>query len=353
MDLFNLGTVPWKDSQGLYHALAHLGREGLFLLQPGGPYVCVGFHQDARKEVDVEFLESAKVPLVRREVGGGAVYLDQGQLFYQLILDPKRPNVPYNKDAFYRTYLGPVVDTFRDFGVEASFKPVNDIVTNGRKISGNGAAEINGMLVLVGNFMLDFNYDMMVRSLRVPDEKFRDKVHKTMYDALTTMKRELGQAPAIEDLSKRLVERYIPLLGDFEEKPVDEELRAKAEYLYDTQIGRPEWTYANDSRAADLRSVRIAEGTNVIQRVFKSPGGLIRATAVERDGKLSDVHLSGDFFLFPMNSLPELEAALEGIEATADAVETRLAALYAERGYESPGVGPADFASALLERGQA
>lgn len=349
MDLYNLGTVSWRDSQGLYHALAHLGREGLFLLQPGQPYVCVGYHQDARKEVDVDFLQSADIPLVRREVGGGAVYLDTGQLFYQLILDPSRDDVPYVKDAFYRRFLEPVVQTFRDFGVEASFKPVNDIIVDGRKISGNGAAEINGMMVLVGNFMLNFNYDMMVKSLRVPSEKFRDKVHKTMYDSLTTMTRVLGETPDMEALSARLVERYTPLLGEFTEREVDDELRARADEMWETMLSRDEWTFGNDRRESDGRSVRIAEGTNVIQRMYKSGGGLIRATAVEKDGYLYDVHLSGDFFFFPMAELPALEAALEGVAADAAAVEARLSEFYTSKAVDSPGVTPADFAVALVE----
>ena len=84
MDLYNLGTVSWLDSQLLYHALAYLGREGLILLQPGSPYVCLGYHQDAAQEIEVDFLTEHGIPIFRREVGGGAVYLDRGQLFYQL-----------------------------------------------------------------------------------------------------------------------------------------------------------------------------------------------------------------------------------------------------------------------------
>ena len=55
MELYNLGKVPWEDSQLLYHALAKLGRESLCLLSPATPYVCIGFHQDVAQEVDLEF----------------------------------------------------------------------------------------------------------------------------------------------------------------------------------------------------------------------------------------------------------------------------------------------------------
>ncbi|MCA9893467.1 MAG: lipoate--protein ligase family protein [Anaerolineae bacterium] len=351
MDLYNLGTVPWLDSQLLYHALAYLGREGLFLLQPGEPYVCLGFHQTAAKEVEAEYLQQHNIPLFRREVGGGAVYLDRGQLFYQLVIRADRPDVPVVKDAFYRKFLGPVVETFNDFGVEASFKPVNDIIVNNRKISGNGAAEINDMMILVGNFLMDFNYEMMAQSLRVPDEKFRDKVKKSLSDALTTLNRELGDAaPTLEQLSQRLIERYEPLLGEFTPRDVDDELRAEAERLWREQFSDPGWLTANDRRKPDLRSVRIAEGVNVIERAYKSPGGLIRATAIERDGCLTNVHLSGDFFVFPASSLVDLEMSLEGVVAESAAVEAQLTRFFESQHIELPGVTPADIADALLQK---
>jgi lipoate-protein ligase A len=348
MDLYNLGKVSWQDSQLLYHALAHLGREALMIVQPGDRYVCIGYHQDAEREVEVDYLRAHDIPLFRREVGGGAVYLDEGQLFYQFVLRADRDDVPKNKDQFYRKYLGPVVQTNRDFGVDAEFKPVNDIIVGGRKISGNGAGEIGGMAVLVGNFILDFNYEMMSRVLRVPDEKFRDKVYKTLEGALSTLKRELGEAPTIEQLSERLIEHCEPLLGRFTPRGVDDELRAMADRLWEEQFSHDEWTLANDLRRRGGRDVKIASGVHVVERVFKAPGGLIRATAVQREDRLYDVHLSGDFFLFPADSLADLETALEGVSAEAGAIEARITGFYASHAVETPGVTPHDFAVALV-----
>ena len=51
MELYNLGKVPWEESQIMYHALARLGRESLCLVSPATPYVCIGFHQDVEQEL--------------------------------------------------------------------------------------------------------------------------------------------------------------------------------------------------------------------------------------------------------------------------------------------------------------
>ena len=185
MELYDLGHVPWLDSQLIYHALPRLGMEGLVLLAPAQPYVCIGYHQDAGQEVDLAYCREQGIPVFRREVGGGAVYLGGQQIFYQLIIHRDNPLAPRDKEEFYRTFLAPVVQTYRDLGVETRYQPVNDIVTSaGRKISGNGAADIGKYSILVGNLIADFDYETMVRVLRVPDAKFRDKVHKSLREAV-------------------------------------------------------------------------------------------------------------------------------------------------------------------------
>ena len=348
MDYYFLDAVSWQHSQALYHAAAHLGREALFILRPSTPYLCLGYHQDAQQEIDLAYAKTNAIPVIRREVGGGAVYLDGMQLFFQLILRRDRPGVPANIAQFYRKFLQPVIDTYRQFGVPAEYKPVNDIISGGRKVSGTGAAQIEDMLVLVGNFIQDFNYDMMTKCLRVPDEKFRDKVFKTMYENLSTFQRETGSIPANADLAADLKARYEPLLGALEPKTLDGELVHKADELFD-EMYTDEWLLANDHRRPDPSQVKIAEGVYVIQKMLKTPGGLMRVTAVNRDGKLEDVHISGDFFFFPMANLVDLEDCLRGVPAEEADITQAVSAFYQQHGVESPGVAPADFASVLVK----
>ncbi len=345
MKTYFLDLVNWKDSQGLYHAAAHLGREVLFILRPAEPYVCIGFHQDAEQEIDLDFARANQIPIFRREVGGGAVYLDGNQLFYQLVIRSDHPSVPASKAAFYEKFLRPVVETYREFGVAADYKPVNDIIANGRKVSGNGAAEIEGMMVLVGNFIIDFNYEMMSKILRVPDEKFRDKVYKTLNENLSTIRRETGTFPDTSALAAALIKRYEPLLGPLPVKTViDAELRQKADQLLNI-MNTPDWTFDNDRRRLDTHQVKIREGVYVIQNMLKTPGGLVRVSAVNEEGFLRDVHISGDFFFYPAVFLPDLELALNDIKATPEAITQAVENFYSSQVVESPGLQPADFAA--------
>jgi len=125
------------------------------------------------------------------------------------------------------------------------------------------------------------------------------------------------------------------------------ELFRKADELM-VEMNTPDWLLANDHRGSNAKQVKIAEGVFVVQKVMKTPGGLIRVTAINRDGYLHDIHISGDFFIFPANSLSTLEEILEGVEANESALENRIANFYSESSVESPGVVPHDFAQVLI-----
>ncbi|MFZ5916694.1 MAG: lipoate--protein ligase family protein [Chloroflexota bacterium] len=344
MKLYQLAHVPWLDSQLLYHALPRLNMEGLFLLAPAEPYVCIGCHQDVDQDIDLAYCRANGIPVFRREVGGGGVFLDGHQLFYQLVLHRDNPLARGSKEDFYRRLLEPVVQTYGDLGVPARYKPVNDIITlEGRKISGNGAAEIADHLILVGNIIIDFDYETMVRVLRVPDEKFRDKVYQTMRENLSTLKRETGATPTLEAVMPLLARRFEEALGALEPAPLPQAVYAKAREIQPALTG-DEWFYKRGKRVPD-RDVKIAAGVNVIQRLHKAPGGLVRAVFGLKDGQLGDVSLSGDFFFYPAEKLPVLELALKG--ASLDEVAARIADFYQAEGIEAPGLTPADLAQAF------
>ncbi len=291
------------------------------------------------------YCQAHSIPLFRREVGGGAVYLDSDQLFYQLVIRSDSPLVPSGKEAFYRKFLEPVAETYRAIGILGKYRPVNDVITeDGRKISGTGAAEIEDHLVLVGNLIMDFNYQMMSRVLKVPDEKFRDKVYKTMRENLSTIRRELGTAPPRIELERLLIANFGKVLGSLEEESLD----AQAHQMVTTlrkQFQTEEWLYKKGKRREGWET-KIATGVEVRQKVHKAPGGLIRATTVVRAGIIDSISISGDFFFYPKEEVEALEAALEGKPISE--AERVIGDFYREKQIESPGVTPSDLGKVLL-----
>ena len=187
----------------------------------------------------------------------------------------------------------------------------------------------------------------MARVLRVPDEKFRDKVFKTMRENLTTIPHETGRpAPSIGELSAGFIRRCEALFGKLVPREVDGELRDKANALA-AEYSAPDWVMENDRREQSGREVKIAEGVSVMERVGKLPGGLVRASAVNVRGKLRDIHLSGDFFFFPAARLVDLERALEGVDLRVDPLAERIEWFFQAYGISAPGVEPAELAKAI------
>ena len=343
MELYNLGKIPWEETQLIYHALALLGREALCLVSPSTPYVCIGYHQDVQQEVDLEFCRRNHIPVFRREVGGGAVFLDGNQLFFHLVLNRNNPLAPERIDAFYRKFLNPIIEVHHKIGIEVSYKPVNDLVVRGRKISGTGAGEIGDSIVFVGNLILDFDYETMARVLNIPDEKFRDKVKKTIRENLSTIRRELGGDRAARwdesTLNKMMADEFAGLLGPLTDCRKDRRLVEKMQALKSTMM-QDDWLYRKGKRVQG-RIVKVRSGLELVQRMYKATGGLIRAEFTVKDGRFDEVAVSGDYFCFPNNTVSRLARAIEG--TSIKLIGQAITDFYEQGSFELPGIGVDDW----------
>ncbi|MFH1402684.1 MAG: lipoate--protein ligase family protein, partial [Candidatus Altiarchaeota archaeon] len=105
--LLDLGLVPALRSQTIYHAVAESVSNGaqdtISILSPSEPYVCIGMHQELEKEIDVGYCREHNLPVYRRQVGGGAVYLDENQMFYHIMFH--KDNAPRDVTEVYNRFL--------------------------------------------------------------------------------------------------------------------------------------------------------------------------------------------------------------------------------------------------------
>jgi len=346
--LIDFGQVESLRSLAIFHGVGYALREDtpdtITITRPLDPFVSIGHHQDAGTEVDLGFCEQAGVPVYRREIGGGAVYLDEGQTFWHTIFHQSR--VPTTlADVYTRFLAGPVLALNR-MGIPAVHRPVNDIQVDGRKIGGTGAATVGESMIVAGSLMFDFNYELMVRVLRVPSEKFRDKMYSTMREYLTTINRQLGEdAPTREEGVRILIECFNETLGDelVLDEPRPDELAAITEQ--EERIASAEWLHL-DGLPPSGDKVRIAEGVDVLEGVYKAPGGLIRASVAVRDGAIDGILLSGDFFIEPAEALHDLQDGLVGVEHT----DLAVLAVVKETldSSDAPGIDATDITTAIM-----
>ena len=345
MYLFNLDRLPGQQSMLLFHLLARMGVEALVLVSPKIPLASVGYFQDAEEEVDLEFCKKAHIPVMRREVGGGATYLDENQIFHQVIIRKDNPIFSKKIIENYERFSWAVIETYRKFGIETSFRPVNDIVTReGRKITGEGSGDIGNCFVWVGGILLDFNYEVMSRVLKVPEEKFRDKIYKSMKENLTTVREELGDVPPREEIKSVLIEKFEKLFGKLEPANLTSEMIREMGKL-EKEFTSPAFLFKKTPRIP--KGVKIKEGVEIIYGMHKAKGGLIRAAQEVKERRINEIGLSGDFTMYPKDCLEGLEKELKGNVRKKSLLNSKIEKFYDKRKVQSPGVESEDFLKAM------
>jgi lipoate-protein ligase A len=346
--LLDLGFVSPVRSQTVYHAVAYAmtptDADTIILVSPTNPYICIGYHQDIEKEVDLSYCDAKGLPVVRREVGGGATYLDAMQVFTQWIFHLGR--LPSGIEQRFALHARPLVETYHTLGIPAYHRPVNDIQVAGKKIGGMGAARIGMAEVLVSSLMFDFDVESMTRVLKVSSEKMRDKVHQSLRQYMTTLMSELGHAPDREmvkalyvDQCRAAMDREI-VPGALTER---EEMMARQ---LDERFVAADWLYQQGKSRQS--SVKIHQDVVVVEADHKAPGGLIRVTARLREERIEELSISGDFTLLPATAIRELEQAARGLAGERDLLLEAIRAVYTSSRIQSPGVTPEDFTQAIL-----
>jgi lipoate-protein ligase A len=273
----------------IYHALARRNEECLILTSTKEPYACIGYAQDMRKELDLDYCKELDIGYFRRETGGGTVYLDEDQLFYQVIIRRDNPLTPKFTEVFFRRFLGPVVRVLQSYNLNARFVPINDLLVDDRKISGNGGGEIGNCKVLIGNLLFDFDFTRMASILKVPNESFRKRVYRSMKNNLTTLKSEFEEIPPIEEIRNKLVQEFEKLMGPLTPSELDDDVLNLMNEL-DEKMSTEEWLFQKVPKHQG-RDIKVREGVNILHMNFKTNDWDIDMILEIEDDKIQDLEV--------------------------------------------------------------
>jgi lipoate---protein ligase len=167
--------------------------------------VSVGYFQSVEKEIDINSLTNLNIDLVRRYTGGGAV-LHDNELTYSVVLNEDKDLNDIHKS--YEKICQGIIEGLKELGIESEFKPINDILVNGKKISGNAQTRKNGVILQHGTILIDVDVKKMFSVLKVSDEKMRYKIIETVEDNVTSIKNEKKKDLDIRDIENAIIKGF-------------------------------------------------------------------------------------------------------------------------------------------------
>ncbi|MBW2205111.1 MAG: DUF116 domain-containing protein, partial [Deltaproteobacteria bacterium] len=296
------------------------------------PHAClVGFHQSVEQEIREDYCKRTGIEINRRITGGGAIYFGEDTLGWELIAgkDTASRDVP----GLYRLLCDAGIQGLRSLGIDASFRPMNDIEVHGRKISGTGGTEARDAFLFQGTLLVDLDIQVMLRALRVPTEKLKDKEIDSLKERMTCLRWELGiKSARIGGFSKAFGVKFMSEdLTDWEEKSFHRRL---------SSFQTPDWI--NKVR-------RSLKDDRALYSVYKARGGLIRISLLLDDvhERIKTILITGDFFSYPKRTILDLESRLKNCKCRR--LEETIRSFFRETNPVIPGVTPDDIITAVKE----
>ncbi len=273
----------------------------------------VGLFQCLPAEVDLDACERLGIQVSRRPTGGGAIIMGAGQLGVAAAF-PNEGGATWDKSFVARCHRA-VVAGLAGVGLEAEFRPRNDIVVSGKKICGTGAlAHVDGAILYHASVLFDLDVALMLEALRSGHGKRPEQMEIELSKRLTTVRREVFRAVEMEQLRESVAEGFVEEFGaSLEPDGFSGDDLAEIGRISEAKYANPEWI---DSVAP----AREADSSSALQ----TPGGLLNTHVSLSGSTIKSVVFDGDFF-GERATVNAVEAALKWVPADEAAVTQAVA----------------------------
>ena len=290
--LKNSQVDPYYNMAFDEYCLEHLPiDEPVFYLWQNRPAVIVGFNQDVYSEVNLDYLDENDIALVRRVTGGGAVYHDLGNLNYTIVGRSE------DLERDYPEYAGLMMKALQQLGVPATLSGRNDILVDGKKVSGFAKRVCNNRLMVHGTLMYQVDLDVLTQVLNPSATKLQSKGVASVRSRVVNLCDYLPEVRNIQGFSKRLEEILSNGYAD-EEYLLSPEALKQIELLAQNKFSQKEWNYGRSPKSTLKHAARLACGT-------------VEINLVVTENRIVNCHFGGDF----LGNLPisTMENALSGV----------------------------------------
>jgi lipoate---protein ligase len=302
----------------------------------------IGRHQALSQELRLDHCRANGIEVARRITGGGAIVMGPGILGWELVFARATLGIDSLADLA-RRICEAAAHGLSKLGVDARFRPRNDIEVDGRKISGTGGFFDGDTLFYQGTVLVDFDPSQMVAALNVPQEKLAKRALDSAAQRVVTLKELLGdRVPSLDQVQAALVAGLAERLDLAPAAGVaSAHEEAEASRIHDEEIGTDAFVAAIDPPAT---------APDLVSAARTGPGGTVRAylrLEGAHGARIREALITGDFFVTPPRIVYDLEASLRSVK-----VDEAAAAV--DRFFAGAKIGlltitPADFRQVVVE----
>lgn len=268
------------------------------------PHIQIGYFQNPEVEINFNYLKEKNLQVVRRDTGGGAIYIDSNSVNVCYLIPYKdNESIIGNFAKFYE----PIIKILKDLGAKNIAQTgKNDLTIDGRKVSGAAMMLINNVIYGGNSILYNIDYDAMSQVLNPNRKKIQSQGIKSVRQRVAGLSeyfdepyRNLDIFEFKDLIIKRLfntedlssIKRYVMSEKDWEQ--VDE--------LIEKKYKNWDWTYGKSPRYEYNRDARLSIGT-------------INFSLSINNQRIEKIKISGDFF--PRNNIETLENDLIGTKMT-------------------------------------
>ena len=261
--------------------------------------IIIGKHQNTLSEINLPFVQSHGIRVVRRLSGGGAVYHDLGNLNFTFITDAEP-----TQQVDLRRFCQPIADTLSSLGVNASVDGRNDILIDGKKVSGNAQYVRQGRVMHHGTILFDSDLSVLGQALKVDASKIQAKGIKSVRSRVANVRSCLKQDMTMTQFRRVLAEHLLKQ-ALVEVYTLTEADIAAIHRIREGRYALWEWNFGASPPCSLVRKARI-EGC-----------GTVEAQIQMENGCISEIRFCGDYF----STLPpeQLAQKLAGVPFTEEA----------------------------------
>lgn len=287
------------------YALKNLDiKETYLLFYINEPSIIIGKNQNSIEEINTDYVESNGIHVVRRLSGGGAVYHDLGNLNFSFIT--KDDGESFHN---FRKFTEPVIEALHKMGVNAELSGRNDILAEGRKISGNAQFSTRGRMFSHGTLLFDSEIDSVVSALKVKKDKIESKGIKSIRSRVANISEFLTEKMDIEKFRSLLLKNIFSDSTEIPEYVLTEEDWQKIYELSKERYQNWDWNYGKSPKFN-------------FQHSHRFPVGQIDVRLEVNKGEIENCKIYGDFF--GVGDVSEIENLLIGQKYEKASIENAL-----------------------------